>query len=145
MPTTSVFSLRLPNARAESLRRVARRLNRSASEVAARFVDEGLRCAEFALIDFRDTPAGRSAYVKGSRLPVWRVVTLVEKYEGSLGKVAEHLTWPTEKVQAAMNYAAAFPQEIADELEDNRSYDFSKLSRLIPGLELAVVPASKER
>jgi hypothetical protein len=50
----------------------------------------------------------------GTRIPVWRVVTLVRGCKGGVSKAAEHLCWPEAKVKAAPNYAEAFPQEIED-------------------------------
>src|SRR5688572_11766112 len=94
MGATAVFSLRLPTERAESLKRLARRQDRSTADLAARLVEEGLRRTEFAMIDFRDTPTGREAYVQGTRIPVWRVATLVRGCKGEVGKAAEHLCWP---------------------------------------------------
>lgn len=143
MAATSVFSLRLPTERVDTLKRLARRSDRSAADLAARLVDEGLRRSEFAMIDFRDTPSGREAYIQGTRIQVWRVVTLVRDYNGDISKVAEHLTWPDSRVKAALNYAEVFPQEIADAIADNRTYDFDKLKRLIPSLELVQVPATE--
>ena len=144
MASTTVLSLRLPTERAESLKRSARRMDRSAAELAARLIDEGLRRSEFSLIDFRDTPSGRQAYIQGSRIPVWRAVTLVRDYNGDLVKTAAHLSWPEFKVKAALNYAEAFPQEIEDAVVEARSYDFDKLKRMIPSLELLQVPASAQ-
>ena len=77
MASTTVLSLRLPAERAESLKRSARRLDRSVADLAARLIDEGLRRAESSLIDFRHRPSGRQAYIQGIRIPVWRAVTLV--------------------------------------------------------------------
>lgn len=142
MGATTVMSIRLPSGRVESLKRLARRLDRSASETAARLVDEGLRRAEFALIEFRDTLCGRQAYLQGSRMAVWQVVALCRNYKNDVPQTAKHLNWPTAKVQAALNYAEAFPEEIENALEDSRSFDFTKLSRLLPALEKIEVPAS---
>jgi uncharacterized protein (DUF433 family) len=141
MTTTTVLSLRLPTERAESLKRRARRMDRSASELAARLIDEGLRREDFNMIDFRDSPTGRQAFVQGTRIQVWRAVTLVREYDGDIGKTAEYLNWPESKVKAALNYAEAFPQEIDDAIADDRAYDFEQLKRLIPSLELLHTPA----
>lgn len=142
MSATTVFSLRLPSDRAASLKRFARRLDRSAADLAARLIDEGLRRSEFAMINFRDTHSGREAYIEGSRIQVWRVVTLVREFNGDITKTAEHLNWIEPRVKAALNYAEAFPQEIEDAIADSRTYDFEKLKRLIPSLEQ--FPPAKE-
>src|SRR4030095_7828195 len=102
MPST-VVSLRVSQEQAERLQRKARQLGRTPSETGAILLDESLRRDEFAFIDFRDSPVGRQAYIQGSRLAVWQVVSLVRSYAGNVKKTAEHLEWPLVKVQAALN------------------------------------------
>jgi hypothetical protein len=95
-------------------------------------VEEGLRRSEFAFIDFRDSAVGRQAYVQGSSLAVWEVMLLVRSYKGDAPAVAQHLRWPQRKVQAAINYAEAFPEEIQEALSDNDSVAFETLKRMAP-------------
>lgn len=140
MPSTAVFSFRLPQERAQSLKRIARRLRRSAGEVAAQFVDEATRQAEFASIEFRDSALGRQAYIRGTRLAVWQVVKLLDAYHGNAENTAEHLRWPAARVKAALNYAQAFQEEIRRAIEDARSIRADKLSQLLPSLEVVEVP-----
>jgi uncharacterized protein (DUF433 family) len=142
MAATTVLSLRLPTERAESLKRLARRFDRSAAETAARLVDEGLRREDFAMIEFRDSPVGRQAYVEGTRVAVWQVVNLTRAYGDDVEKTAKHLTWTVSKIRAALNYAAAFPEETQSAIDDGREHDFTRLSRLVPVLERIEVPAS---
>lgn len=140
MPATTVLSLRLPAERAESLKRLARRFDRSTAETAARLLDEGLRREEFAMIEFRDSPVGRQAYVEGTRVAVWQVVHLMRAYDEDPERTARHLAWPVSKVRAALNYAAAFPEETESAIEDGKAHDFTRLSRLVPALERIEVP-----
>jgi hypothetical protein len=56
-------------------------------------------------------------------------------YKNDAAKVARHLRWPVGKVQAAFNYAEAFPSEINEALADNDAMDFASLSRLLPQAE----------
>ncbi len=130
---SKVVSLRLKDPQLQRLQRAARRFGRTPSETAAILVDEATRQLEFAEIEFRDSPVGRQAYVRGSRLAAWQVAWLARDFKGSAEKVAEHLEWPLARVQAALAYAAAFPEEIRLAIEDNDSYDFEKLSRMLPG------------
>jgi uncharacterized protein (DUF433 family) len=102
------------------------------SDASARLVEEGLRRSEFAFIDFRDSAAGRQAYIQGSTLAVWEILLLVRSYKGEIASVAKHLQWPEAKVQAALNYAEAFPQEIEQALSDNAAMDFKALKRMLP-------------
>lgn len=129
-----VLSLRLRDEQLERVRRVARRMNKSASEAAATLLEEALRASEFAFIQFRDSPVGRQAYLQGSSLAVWEVVSLAQAYDGDVARVAESLGWPEVKAQAALNYAAAYPREIADAIADSQP-SFEALRALLPGLE----------
>jgi hypothetical protein len=49
-----------------------------------------------------------------------------------LSAVAKHLKWPEAKVQAAVNYAAAFPHEIREAIAENETMDFEALRRMLP-------------
>src|SRR5262249_24845926 len=104
-------------------------------ETSALLVDEGLRTAEFGEIEFRNSSAGRQAYVRGSGLAVWEVVLIAKSYELDDVRTAEHLDWPRYRVKAALNYYAAFTAEIEDALKDNASYDFESLSMMLPQAE----------
>lgn len=134
-----VLSLRLREEQMERLRRLARRLGRSPSETGARLIEEALRMAEFGHIEFRDSPAGRQAYVRGTSLAVWEVVSVAQAYENDAAPTARHLTWPLVRVRAALQYAAAFPEDINAALEDNDAYDLLRLSRMLPQVEVFVV------
>jgi hypothetical protein len=111
---------------------MANRHGWTASDASARLVEEGLRRAEFAFIDFRDSPAGRQACIQGSSLAVWEVVLLIRSYNSDTAAVARHLRWPQAKVLAAGNYAEAFPQEIETALAENVATDFRALHRMLP-------------
>jgi hypothetical protein len=130
-----VLSMRLARESSKRLRRMANRHGWTPSDTSARLVEEGLRRSEFAFIDFRDSAAGRQAYLQGSTLAVWEVMLLVRSYKDRVAAVAQHLRWPEAKVQAAVNYARAFPQEIDQALAENQATDFVSLKRMLPQLE----------
>lgn len=143
--SSTVVSLRVSEKQAERLQRKARQWGRSPSETGALLLEEGLRKDEFAFIDFRDSAVGRQAYIQGSRLAVWQVVTLVRSFGDGVKSAAEHLAWPAAKVQAALNYAQAFQEEIEAAISDNQSYDFKKISRLLPQAEVFASPAKASK
>lgn len=134
MKTTrpAVISMRLPAESESRLKRLAKRHGWTPSDASARLVEEGLRRSEFAFIDFRDSSAGRQAYMQGSSLAVWEVMLVVEGYKGNLSAAAKHLKWPEAKVQAAIHYAEAFPEEIEGALSENAAIDFESLKRMLP-------------
>lgn len=127
-----VVSMRLPTEIGNRLKRMANRHGWTPSDASARLVEEGLRRSEFAFIDFRDSTAGRQAYIQGSTLAVWEILLLVQSYKAHVSAVARHLKWPEAKVQAAINYAGAFPEEIESALSENAAIDFEALKRMLP-------------
>jgi len=129
---STVISMRLPTESGNRLKRLANRHGWTPSDASARLVEEGLRRSEFAFIDFRDSAAGRQAYIQGSSLTVWEVMLLVQSYKANVSAVSKHLQWPAVKVQAAINYAKAFPEEIESALSENAGTDFEALKRLLP-------------
>ena len=132
-PTRStVISMRLPIKSGQRLKRLATRHGWTPSDASARLVEEGLRRADFAFVDFRDSITGRQACLQGSSLTVWEVMLLARNYERDVAKVAKHLRWPETKVQSAFNYAKAFPDEISEAIADNDAVDFEALSQMLP-------------
>ena len=136
-----VLSLRLRDQQLERLGRVARRLGRTPSEVAALLLEEALRMAEFGYITFRDSPVGRQAYVQGTSLAVWEVVMVARWHDGDAQQTAIYLNWPLVRVQAALQYAAVYPDEIEAAIADNDAYDFETVKRMLPQAELYLVDA----
>jgi len=127
-----VLSMRLCVESGRRLKRIANRHGWTPSDAGARLVEEGLRRSEFAFLDFRDSPAGRQAYIQGSTLAVWEVMFLLRSYDGNVAAVAKHLRWPEAKIRAAINYAEAFPEEIDEATAENDSADLETLKRMLP-------------
>ncbi|SRR6266446_2573864 len=133
---SAVLSLRLPAEERSRLERLARRMGRTVGEIAARMVIEGRHREDFAWIDFRQTPAGRFAYVQGTRLPVWWMARLARDFKEDAGKLAKHLDLPSAQVKAALNYAAAFPDEIEAAIRDYEEITIEDLKRQLPNPEI---------
>lgn len=129
---STVISMRLSVKSGKRLKRMASQHGWTASDASARLVEEGLRRAEFAFIDFRDSAVGRQACIQGSSLAVWEIMMLARDYHNDTEAVAKHLCMPTAKVQAAFHYAVAFADEINAAIADNDAVDFEGLSRLLP-------------
>jgi len=129
---STVISMRLPAASGKRLKRMANRHGWTPSDASARLVEEGLRRSEFAFIDFRDSAAGRQAYIQGSSLAVWEVILLIRSYRHDAQAVAKHLGWPPAKVRAAVNYTEAFAEEIEESLAENSTANFTSIQRMLP-------------
>ena len=134
---SQVLSVRLADAAAEEVRRIARRERRSASEVTGRAVEEWLRLERFPLVEFRALAGERQACLKG-RLPIWQVLLVGKAHGMDVDKTAAHLQLKVEQVRSAFDYYAAFAEEIDGLLEDNRQGP-ERLKRFFPNLDVFTV------
>jgi uncharacterized protein (DUF433 family) len=116
------------------LERLARSTDVSVKEVATRLLREKIREEAFPQLEYRDSAAGRQVYVKGERLTVWQIVMVARHFEMDAALVAEHLEHPLEDIQAALAYAATYPEEIDPIVDEVASTTFEDLKRVIPGL-----------
>jgi uncharacterized protein (DUF433 family) len=125
----------LKDDEAAELERLARRFGRRPGATAALLLAEKLREEEFPFIEFRNSAVGRQAYVKGSRVTVWQIVMLARGLDMDARRVAAYLEWPQEQVQAALAYAAAYPQEIDPVVDEVENMTFERLKQKIPWLQ----------
>ncbi len=138
---SQAISIRLRDDQVDRLKRFARRMGKSQSELGALFIEEAMREAECTNIEFRDSVIGRQAYLKDSNLAVWEVIMVAQDHAMDAERVAVYFRRPRAWVNSAFHYYEAYPAEIDPLLEDNRSMTFDKLKRLLPGLEtLPVMP-----
>ena len=92
--------------------------------------DEETRRHRFSHIEFRDTPLGRMAYVEETRSGVWLVCDLARQNGGDVSKTAALHEWPEMNVQAALDYARAYPEEIEALITRAHGMTQEKLRRL---------------
>jgi hypothetical protein len=114
------LSIRFDPALLERLRARARGLpGATASGLAQRLVDEGLRQAEHPGIVFKDGSTGRRAALALGP-DVWEVVNALrqvdERGDTALEAVAELLCLPPARVRVAVRYYTAHPEEIDAEI-----------------------------
>lgn len=139
-----VVSMRLQDKQLARLQRYARTLGKTPGEVSAMLIEEQLREAEFAFIEFRPSPVGRQAYMKGSRLTVWWVVHIAKAYGMNAEQTAAHFQRPLAWVKAALNYYEAYPKEIDTAIEDHLAADFQTLKRAVPNAQLLEISLEDE-
>jgi hypothetical protein len=98
----------------------------SASALTSRFVDEALRMEEHPGVLFRDGPSGRRAVLIGGP-DVWEVVRVVRSArnaepdldaEAVVELAAETMGLPDRKVRVALDYWAAYHDEIEQQVRD---------------------------
>ena len=131
---SQTVTMRLPEETAEWLKASARRAGRSVSELGATLVEEARRISEFAEIEFRTFGGERQACLVGG-LRVWKVIMTAKDYSLDAEKTAAHFGLPIRKIQAALHYYEAFPEEIDAAIGDARGQSFDTLKRKLPQLE----------
>jgi uncharacterized protein (DUF433 family) len=113
---TIVQSCRIEKEHAALLSRQAKRRHLEVSTLSSLYLEEKALEEEFPGIGFRDSAAGREAYVLGHRLAVWEVADISDQV-GSAQKAAKHFNWPTALVRCALAYAKQYPEKVTKERE----------------------------
>jgi hypothetical protein len=119
---SSPLSIRFDSRLLEKLRRRAQATpGATASGLAQRLVDEGLRMSDHPGVVFKDGPSGRRAALAFGP-DIWEIVKVLrevdERGEDTVGAAAELLSLSAAKVRVALHYYAAFPSEIDAEVEE---------------------------
>ncbi len=99
----------------------ARERGESASAVAQRYLEEGLRRDTHPLIVFRDGAAGRRPALAGTRVDVAQVIETLRNSDNSIDETSEYLALPEAYVRAAVKYYADYKDEIDEWRERMRS------------------------
>jgi len=113
------FTLRLNRDTVQRLTQKAKRLGQLKSDLVERYLEEGVRMAEYPGIVFHEGPAGRRPGVAGHRLDVWEVVETVRNEGGNREAGAACLGLNPHLVTAALDYYADYRQEIDACIECN--------------------------
>ena len=96
----------------DRLKRRAAESGAAQTELAQRYIGEGLRHDEHPSIYFREGEAGRRPALLGSRLDVDQVISTIRQNDNSVEAAADYLEIPVEQVEAALRYYADFKQEV---------------------------------
>ena len=127
---TKPFSLRLDTGALGRLERLAIRRGLPPATIGAAYVDEGTRMDLHPGVEFRSTPAGRTAFVRGTRLQVWMALDAIRDF-GGVEKAARALRIPALLLAGAKNYGQEFPEEMAACREEGRR-PLEEIARLVP-------------
>lgn len=120
---TSPLSIRFDKALLERLRRRAVTEASTASGLAQRLVDEGLRALEHPGIVFKDGPSGRrAALVAGP--DVWEVVAAIrgagaKNERRAVTTAAEELSLSPTQVRLALDYYGSYAEEVDGQIAEN--------------------------
>jgi len=131
MSKTATLSVKLTLAERKDLNDLSHFRGTPPTALGAQFIAEGLRVARFPGIEFRNTPLGRMAYLKNSRLAVWLLRELVRQ-TGSVKKVAKLIGRSAVQLEGALLYARAFPTELDAAARLNKRAA-TALDEILPG------------
>ncbi|HVS28770.1 MAG TPA: DUF433 domain-containing protein [Solirubrobacteraceae bacterium] len=108
------MSFRFDTSVIEHLKRRADEVRAPQTELAERYIEEGLRRDQHPLIYFRDGAAGRRPALYGTRLDVADVISTIRQNNSSVEQAAEYLEMPVEQAEAALRYYADFKEDVDD-------------------------------
>lgn len=110
------FSIRLGTQEDSFVKEEARRLRRSRGAVVEAYASEAIRMRRFPGIAFRGDDHRRRAWVLGTGLDVWEVVSLLRDF-GSEQELAQEYALTPGQIRVALAYAHEFGDEVEEELE----------------------------
>jgi hypothetical protein len=116
-------SVRLDDSLAERLRLRARAAGETLSDRLRRYAEEGTRREEHPMVTFRDGPTGRRAKLLDGP-DVWEVAMWAEDLASESDPattLAQESGLTRAQIDAALNYRAAYPDEIVARIELHRS------------------------
>lgn len=114
------FSARLEAGLVSRLKRLSAREGLTASQLAERFIDEGLRSAELPGIVFRPGPTGRRAGLHGGP-DVWEIVRDVQQARATgaadpVAAVVRSTDLGEDQVRLALAYHARYPEDVDERI-----------------------------
>lgn len=115
-------SFRLPEQLLDRIDQEAKERRVSVTALVATLLDEGLKTRRFPGIVYRDGPTGRRAGVVGGP-DVWEIASAVGNASGKgerrVRRVADELGLPLQRLRLALDFYAAFPDEIDERIAAN--------------------------
>ncbi|MGH3441759.1 MAG: hypothetical protein ACRDUY_06895 [Nitriliruptorales bacterium] len=119
---TAAKSFRLPEDLVDRIAQRGREEGVSQTDLVISLLDEGLKVRTFPGIVYRDGPTGRRAGLAVGP-DVWEVIGTVRQVTGSgeakVRNTAEMLSLPERWVRLAVEFYAAFPDEIDERIRRN--------------------------
>ena len=112
------FSMRLSKRMESLVESEASRTGRSKGAVVEALADEALRMRLFPGIAFRGIDWDRRAWVIGTALDVWQIVTAYQDI-GSVEQMADGQAASERSINLALAYYERFPEEIDAAIAEN--------------------------
>ena len=126
---TASFSARLDSNLLARLKRLSAREGLTASQLAERYIEEGVRSAELPGIVFRPGPTGRRAGLHGGP-DVWEIVRDVQRARARRARdavrvVVRSTDLTEEQVRLALAYYAHYPDDVDERIAAAEELEFA--------------------
>ena len=126
-------SLRISESVRVEIAAIALRTKRSFSSVVNEMLEEDLKMRRVRGIYFGDEFNRREAKVGGTGLGVWEVIETYQSMNGDWEDFRAYYDWLNEfQLREALDYYAAYPEEIDARIQDNRHWTPEKLYATYP-------------
>ncbi len=121
--TSRAKGIRVPQAVDQAVRdEMKRRGVGEWSSMVVELVDEALRMRRAPGVVFVDGPVGRRPVIAGTGLDVWEVIAAWKELAQDYRRLRAAYDWLTEpQLRAALSYYEAYPAEIDERLERERT------------------------
>lgn len=113
------FSIRLDQRDDEYVQTQAKRLNRPRGSVVQDFTSEAIRMRRFPGIAFRGDDQRRRAWVIGTGLDIWEIVSLLRDF-GSERELMQEYELTPGQIRIALAYFNEYHDEVEEQLERGR-------------------------
>lgn len=133
MSDRTVFTMRAARGSIRALEEEARRYHIPARTLAEVMLEEGIRMRRHPGVVFVDRGGGRAAVLAGRpRLSIWQIAETA-RASRSRAAAARELSLDGSEIQRALAYAAAYADEIDEEIHANDEA-FARVQRLHPSV-----------
>lgn len=139
MPKSEPFSLRLSPVLEAMISDEAKRTRRSKGAIVEALAEEALKTRLFPGVAFRGTDWERRAWVIGTALDVWEIVTASRDF-ASVEAMVKKSDLTERQIRLALAYHERFPEEIDDIITRSRRL-LDDLRAEFPTIDVTTVAA----
>ena len=130
---TSVKSVRIDDATARDIEQLRRGRRATFSSLASELIAEAAKMRRCPGVVFADGPSGRRARIEGTGIEVWEVIASYLALGKDKKRLKKAYVWLSDRqLLAALGYYRAYPHEIEDLVESNRSLDEKTIRERLP-------------
>lgn len=130
---TFVKSVRIDDATSRDIEQLRRGRTATFSSLASELLAEAAKMRRCPGVVFADGPSGRRARIEGTGIEVWEVIGSYLSLGKNEKRLRKAYAWLSDRqLLAAFGYYRAYPKEIDDLIEGNKSLDDKTVTERLP-------------